>query len=473
MDMGFSVPEKEGVCSSWISNFVKKLASKKYVHSFTIARNSKILASGSFPPYSKNYAHHLFSGTKTLTSMAFGIIYDRKMIELDAKVLPFFPEIKVDDPKWEKLTVRHLLTMSSGHGVCPMFSAYNTVKRYDFVKIFFETPLQFEPGKKFTYNTCATYIISEIIKRASNKDMEEWLQEVVFSKLGIKDISFIKSESGVSIGGVGCFIKQDDWAKIGQLMLNYGKWNGEQLISDEYMRAMLTKQVETTGNGSDSNWCIGYGFQTWVTNCNGMRADGAYGQYNLIYPEVNLMVSIQSGMDEMGSVMVDCADELVKKLSADDKELAENPQEYDKLQQLIASLKIPALEDETNESSLKNCTYSCDFMGIKELEFIFSAKKSQVNIKLADNRAIIWEIGMGEYLINEFSDLNGVNKKFAVCGRFLQNGGFEIQAFDLNNVYRMNYICHFKNGEVEISRNSPFSLLNPDWQSNLVGKLID
>ncbi len=470
--ISFSVPEKEGVDSELLINFIKKITQKEYIHHFAILRNSKILASGSLPPYDKNDRHHLFSGTKTLTSMAFGLVYDRKIIELDAKVLQFFPEIKVDDPKWENLTVRNLLTMNSGHAVCPMFSAYNTVNDYDFVKIFFNTPLKHEPGTKFTYNTCATYIISEIIKRASNKDMEDWLREEVFNALEINDISFIKSDSGVSIGGVGCFIKFDDWMKIGQLMLNFGEWDGKQLISREYMNLMLSKQVENPENSTIYNWRIGYGFQTWVTDCDGMRADGAYGQYNLIYPKLNLLVSIQSGIGEMGSIMIDCADELVKKLDAEVSVLPENPQKYEELQQLIKSLKIPALEQIITEVPLKNCKYSCDYMGIKEIEFIFESDKFGANIKLENGKVINWQIGSNEYIINNFFDQKGAKRKFAISGRFLNANEFEILAFDLNNVYKINYLCKFENNQIEITRNSVYSLLDALWKEKLVGSLI-
>ena len=225
-ELSFAVPEKEGVKSRWIINLIEKLSKLEYVHHFSVIRNSKVLAYGSYTPYSKEDQHHLFSGTKSLTALALGLIYDRKIISLEDKVLFFFPEVKVEGEYWDKMTIRHLLTMSTGHDRCPLFSRHNNVSDIDLIDIFFSTPLKYEPGTVFTYNTCATYIISEIITRASGKCMDEWLEKEVFNPMGMSKVDYLRVKNGSPVGGVGGFIRRDDWAKFGLLMLNYGAWDG-------------------------------------------------------------------------------------------------------------------------------------------------------------------------------------------------------------------------------------------------------
>ena len=149
-ELSFAVPEKEGVQSRWLIQFIEKLSKLEYVHHFSVIRNSKVLATGSYAPYSKEDQHHLFSGTKSLTALALGLLYDRKIVGLDDKVLSFFPEVKVDGEYWDKMTIRHLLTMSTGHDRCPLFSKYNTVSDCDLIEIFLHV---------FLLVYCARYII--------------------------------------------------------------------------------------------------------------------------------------------------------------------------------------------------------------------------------------------------------------------------------------------------------------------------
>ncbi|MBR7128511.1 MAG: serine hydrolase [Lentisphaeria bacterium] len=466
-----ATPEKMGVHSEWIINLIKKMSKWEYLHQFSIVRHSQVIATGCFAPYSKADKHHLFSGTKTMTSFAVGLLYDRGIVGLDDKVLKFFPEIQVTDDKWERMTIRHLLTMSSGHAICPMLSAYNTVKSHDFVKIFFEAPLKYEPGEFFVYNTCATYIISEIIKRSSNKDMADWLQEEIFSEMGIKDVSFLRVDNGVPVGGVGGFIRHDDWTKFNLLLLNYGKYDGKQLISEEYMRMASSKQIDNSHNPGDSmNWKIGYGFQIWMNELDGFRADGAYGQYALCFPRLDLLFMINSGTAEMGKLGELIASEFVSKLSPDDTELPENPQAYNELQQLCAALKIPVLSEEVNDASLiGKQSFKCDFKGIKRIDF---NGRNSVKITLNDERVIAWQIGSCEYVINEFYDLENNKRKYAIAGHYLESGDFEIVAFDLNSVYRITYLCKIDGDKLRIKRDIKLTLLNGNWDRELEGELI-
>ena len=111
----------------------------------------------------------------------------------------------------------------------------------NWVRQFLSYPVEYEPGEVYCYNSVGTYMLSAIVQKVTGKKMIELLKERIFSPLGIENAYWLESPQGINYGGWGLYLKTEDLAKAGQLILDRGKWNGKQLISEEWIDEMSKK----------------------------------------------------------------------------------------------------------------------------------------------------------------------------------------------------------------------------------------
>ncbi|MDB4743583.1 serine hydrolase, partial [Planctomicrobium sp.] len=158
----------------------------------------------------------------------------------------------------------------------------------------------------------------------------------LFQPLGIEKPKWDKSPQGISIGGYGLYLKTEDIAKFGQLYLQKGKWNDQQLIPAEWIEQATSKQVPN-GDNSDSDWNQGYGFQFWRCRHNAFRGDGKDGQFCIVIPEQDVVIAITANTGNMQAELNVVWDNLLPAIS--DQELGEDPAAQSKLKQKISELK--------------------------------------------------------------------------------------------------------------------------------------
>ena len=236
----------------------------------------------------------LFSVSKTFTSLAIGLAESEGLLGLDETLVAFF-----DCPAgFEKITVRHLLTMSSGHETCPLMAADSMD---DIEKIFFGQPLVYEPGTVFIYNNAGSYILSKLLGKRAGCNLKQYLMPRLFEPLGIAEPRWDEDQFGVSHGFSSLYLNATDLSKVGQLLLDHGKWQGKQLLPEKYLEQATKKQISTE-NVSDS-WATadshaGYGYQIWMNSYPGSyRMDGYRGQYVVMLPDKNAVVTSLSDED--------------------------------------------------------------------------------------------------------------------------------------------------------------------------------
>src|SRR5699024_4911566 len=143
--------------------------------------------------------------------------------------------------RFRSLTVRHLLTMTSGVD----FDEVGAVTEEDWVKCYFESGVRFEPGAEFAYNSMNSYLLSAIVRERTGQGLSQVLRPRVFVPLGFGRVHWETCPRGIEKGGWGLYLCPEDMAKIGQLLLQKGRWNGRQLVSEEFLREMTRKQVDT------------------------------------------------------------------------------------------------------------------------------------------------------------------------------------------------------------------------------------
>ncbi len=297
-----SSPEVQGIASTAITDFTNALIKEKLeLHSFMLVRHGHVLAEAWWAPYDASTVHLLYSLSKSFTALAVGIAIEEGLLSLDDTVLSFFPN-KAPDAASEHLQamqVRHLLSMSTGHLLDTLDRARQSA---DWVKGFLALPPDQAPGTIFCYNNGATFMLSAILHKLTNVDLLTYLKPRLLEPLGIEQAHWQENPEGIKLGFSGLHITTESIAKFGQLYLQKGNWQGQQLISEAWVHEASSKHIPTWPEG-DLDWIQGYGFQFWMCQHGAYRADGAFGQFCVIMPEQNVVLAITSGVDNMQAVL--------------------------------------------------------------------------------------------------------------------------------------------------------------------------
>ena len=267
------------------------------LHSIMVLTHGKVVLERWYNGESAEKPHTMWSVSKTFTAAAIGFAIDEGLIKVDDKVIKYFPDklpAQVSD-NLAAMTIRDLLTMTCGHDVAINFNTYTAP---DWVEGFLAEPVTHTPGTYFVYNSVGTYMLSAIITKVTGQDMNDYLEPRLWQPLGIDKPEWDKSPQGMSCGGWGLHLKTEDMARMGQCMLQNGKWKGKQVIPASWVREMSTYKVESGPAGTrledmprlgitkeNNQWAKGYCYQMWICSDNGYRADGANGQYFMVFPD--------------------------------------------------------------------------------------------------------------------------------------------------------------------------------------------
>ncbi len=297
-DLPRVTPESQGIASPAVLQFIEALASQiREIHSFMLLRHGKVVAEGWWSPYGHEHPHMLFSLSKSFTSTAVGFAAAEGRFSIDDPVTSFFPEeIPVDrSDLLATMRVRHLLSMSTGQAV-DTWSFMVDRPDGNWIKGFLEVPVVHTPGTHFVYNTGATYMLSAIVQKTTGMKLVDYLQPRLFAPLGIESASWKESPQGITAGGIGLSLKTEDIAKFGQLYLQKGMWQGEQLLPEAWVEAATSSQISNS-DGAQIDWTQGYGYQFWRCRHKAYRGDGVFGQYCIVMPEQDAVLAITSGID--------------------------------------------------------------------------------------------------------------------------------------------------------------------------------
>jgi CubicO group peptidase (beta-lactamase class C family) len=224
--------------------------------------------------------HRGNSMTKSVVSLLVGIAMDRGLIEdLDVPVISYFPEdADLRMPDKDPITLRHLLTMSAGLGSSTT------------------------PGVSFQYNDNETELVGAILKKVTGKAVDVLAQENIIAPLGINDVEWHKDPfSGLSTSARGLDLRPRDWAKIGQLVLNGGVWEGKQIVPASWVVQSTSEQIKTAGPPSaeqvKAEGPPSYGYQWWIGRSldkdravQWIAAMGFNSQKTIIIPALDMVV---------------------------------------------------------------------------------------------------------------------------------------------------------------------------------------
>ncbi len=262
---------------------------------------------GPWTSYTREHHHNLASVTKSVTSTILGIAIDKGFVSgVDAAVYDFFPEHADlrDEARKDSITLHHLLTMTSGldwdeqtYGYGDSRNDINALfSQGDPVRYILAKPMADSPGERWLYNGGGTNILGQVVRQASGQTLEAFAAEHLFNPLGVATPRWVRLAGPVTYASGDLKIRPRDMAKIGYLFINGGEWNGQQVISPEW----IAEAVENREGTRDPRW--GYGYQWWIFDypANGRTyhsfgARGWGGQVITMFPELDMVVVLTGG----------------------------------------------------------------------------------------------------------------------------------------------------------------------------------
>ena len=274
------------------------------IHSILIVKNGKLVFEEYFYGYNRDKLHYLASVSKSITSILVGIaIQQHQTADLKTMTYEFFPAYSCT--KWVAqkypVTLEHVLTMAAGleweagkySRRDPRHTTHRMYNSDDPIRFVLDRNLKETPGAKFYYNSGLTILLGEIVKHLSGLSIDDFAGKYLFSPLGINEYQWDKFADGRIQTDGGLSLRPRDMAKIGQLVLNGGSWQGKQIVSDDWVAESTTRRIDARG--------AGYGYQWWIAETKNyaqaisvIMASGHGGQKLFVVPEYDLVVVFTS-----------------------------------------------------------------------------------------------------------------------------------------------------------------------------------
>lgn len=291
-----SSPEEQGMATGKLEAMMAYIDEHDMaVDSIVVVRHGRIVFEEYGPGYAPGKRHQLYSVTKNVTSMLIGIAIDQGWIEgLDVPITELLPDYTPanPDPRREQITLEHLLTMSDGidwreHDF-PYEDQRNTVSQMgasaDAVQFILDRPMARAPGEVRAYNSGASVLLGAILEEATGRNLVSFAREVLFDPIGIGTVYWEQTSGGHYQTGGGLHMTPRDMARLGYLMLHNGRWDGQRILSADWVARSTTSYYQAYGP-------IGYGYQWWILpEGQGYRADGLYQQHIYVLPKADMVV---------------------------------------------------------------------------------------------------------------------------------------------------------------------------------------
>ncbi len=285
-----SVPAHQGLDQGVVQDILDRVGSRpefQTVRGIVIVRHGTLVAETYFGGFTNTTLKNVHSVSKSVTSLATGIALDRGLIpSVDARLADLIPHYahRLEEAPKNRLTLRHALTMTAGLAWNDTDQTFwNNPDSVDYV---LTREVVAQPGAEFFYSSGLSHVIAEANNRASGQSHLAFVQRHLFGPLGIRTATWDPDLSGRHWGGTGLRIRPRDMAKIGQLALQEGLWEGRRLVSREWIAESTSGQ--TAGIAGAPN----YGYQWWIRPRGRYLAHGYNGQYIGVDPEADVVMTM-------------------------------------------------------------------------------------------------------------------------------------------------------------------------------------
>ena len=380
--MNFATPESKGISSRHIQEYIAYLEKKQLsTHSVIIMRGDDIVFEKYWAPFHKDFMHRQYSASKSFVAIAVGFAAQDGLLDLDDPMIKHFPE-ELKNQKDENMrnqTVRHMLMMSTAKLSYPWMAG----RPEDRVAFYFANDRECSrpSGTIYQYDSSGSFVLGALVEKVTGKELGAYLQEKMFSKIGAsKDAYFLKCPGGYAWGDSALICTTRDLLKTAKFMMNGGRWNGEQILNEDYVKAATSKQIDNNEQGVNIYKYQGYGYLFWRTWDNAFFFYGMGSQFAVCFPDKDLIyvqnADDQGKEDPRETVIEEFFNMVVNRMS--DEPLPEDPEAQKALSDYVEPLVLQTAKGEMNSdwaAKVNGITYKLGVndMGITQLRLDFDA----------------------------------------------------------------------------------------------------
>ena len=409
--MQYKTPEECGLSAESIIKYIKKLEDRELSnHSLIMAGGDNIIFEGYWKPIDENFLHRQYSVTKSFTSIAIGFLEQDGLIDLDAPLFKYFPEESKNqtDENMKKQTIRDMLKMSTakfehiwwfGAGIDDRLQSYFDNDRRD------SRP----PGTIYNYDSQGAFVLGALVEKVTNMTVVDYLYKKLFKKIGVSDgVHMLKCPGGHSWADSAILCTAMDLLLVARFLLNKGKWDGEQILNEEYINEATKKQIDNNLTGRNTFDSQGYGYQIWKTYHDGFFFNGAACQFAICMPEKDFIMVYNADNFGKAAAKEDVFNNFFDIIYDNIKncELPQNKEANEKLNKLKKSLTLNVAKGEkTSEFSKKingeKFILGENKMGISEFTLNFYDDEGEFQYVNEQGHKKI-KFGMGENVFDLF-----------------------------------------------------------------------
>ncbi|MBR2885679.1 MAG: serine hydrolase [Clostridia bacterium] len=423
-------PEQVGISSERVLEYIKTLDNYKLkTHSIIFARGDKIFAECYYKPFNRDFKHRMYSVSKSFVAIAVGLAEQEGLLSLDDTLASFFPEYVTEshNERFFEATVRDMLTMRSAMvDTAPWWGMLDRAAAY-----FTKNSRQI-PGTNFQYDSAGSFLLGCIVEKITGKLFLDYLKEKIFLDAGFsKDAYCLLAPGGHSHGDSGVMCSARDLLIFARLLMNKGKLNGKQYLSEDFCTEAISKQTATDEISEISFYQkYGYGYGIWKMPRDGFAFIGMSDQYVICDPKTDFVFIINSENYESSPtsktiIMHELYKSIIENLG---EPLDENPENYERLKDYLESRTLISLSGITKSPLLAKVNgakfiMEDDVSGIEYVKLTFSGKAGIFEYKNADGINKI-KFGLG---YNEFSQFPG-KKRMGLTASVYEDGTYECAA---------------------------------------------
>ena len=365
--------DEAGLNPAHINKFIDLLERNgNNMHSMLMMRGDDVFCEVYWEPYTRDSLQRMYSETKSFVSVAIGLLVADGLISLDDPICKYFSD-KIDGelhPYMAKQTIRDNLMMRT----CADTPKWFGNPDHDRVHLYFNGSKIIRPaGTIWKYDSAGSQVLAALVERVSGMSLFEFLKKRLFDKMGyFENAMMLSTPTGECWGDSSMICTLRDVAAFGRLVMNYGKWEGKQVVNEDYLRTAVSNLTDNAESGFHGYRSCGYGYQIWRTEHNGFAFFGMGNQLTICLPDYNFLFSCTA--DDQGNassrqvLMNGLFDLIVDNLDKNETKKSEEAIPPLKLRSAQGMKSVPILEE------LNGQCYTCEEnpTGIKEFSLTFN-----------------------------------------------------------------------------------------------------
>jgi CubicO group peptidase (beta-lactamase class C family) len=445
-----SAPEAQGIDSEKLTELLLAIREENVlIHSLLVIRDGYVVVDATFYPYDGQTVHNVASVTKSLMTTLIGIAADQGKLDLDDKMVSFFPDRSIAnrDQRKEDITVRHLASMSSGLD-CTADADELTLKEMvaspDWVQFVLDRKVAWEPGEHFVYCSPAIHLLSPILQQATGITALDFARQYLFESLGFGEVMWPRDPQGYYDGWADMSLHPHDMAKLGFLFLNQGRWNGQQIVSRQWVEEATKAQMVTSDDP--------YGYGWWIErDVEGARANGRGGQNIYVLPEWDMVIVTTGGgfeMDEIAELLVASFSDFEKPLPANPEGVARMEAAIDAVAQPPERTPVAPLPDVARLISGKTYVFEPNPAKLDSIAFEFDGSSEATIFAESNGRLLASSVGLdGVYRFSPGPD----GRPLAHRGTWINAQTFFLEYDGITNNDHSLFQIRFEGDRVEVT----------------------